>query len=82
MAILLIVFSFVTIDDTSWIPISIVYAPKIYLLGDGDYISVGCNKTIYITRPDQKTVLLGLYRSHKYYITVSAHTSFSFSNLL
>lgn len=32
MAILLIVFSFVTIDDTSWMPISIVYAPKIYLL--------------------------------------------------
>ena len=32
MAILLIVFSFVTIDDTSWIPISIMYSPKIYLL--------------------------------------------------
>ncbi len=32
MAILLIIFSFVTIDDTSWIPISIMYAPKIYLL--------------------------------------------------
>lgn len=32
MAILLIIFSFVTIEDTSWIPISIMYAPKIYLL--------------------------------------------------
>lgn len=32
MAILFIVFSFVTNDDTSWMPISIVYAPKIYLL--------------------------------------------------
>lgn len=32
MAILLIVFSYVTIDDSSWIPISITYAPKIYLL--------------------------------------------------
>ncbi|MBS4192972.1 hypothetical protein KHA94_22935 [Bacillus sp. FJAT-49705] len=32
MAILLIVFSYVTIDDTSWIPISIIYSPKIYLL--------------------------------------------------
>jgi len=32
IAILLIVFSYVTIDDTSWIPISITYAPKIYLL--------------------------------------------------
>jgi hypothetical protein len=32
MAILHIVFYFVPIDDTSWIPISIVYAPKIYLL--------------------------------------------------
>lgn len=32
MAILLVIFSFVTIDDTSWVPISIMYAPKIYLL--------------------------------------------------
>ena len=32
MAILLVVFSYVTIDDTSWIPISIMYSPKIYLL--------------------------------------------------
>jgi hypothetical protein len=32
MAILLIVFSYVTIDDTSWIPISFIYSPKIYLL--------------------------------------------------
>jgi hypothetical protein len=32
MAILLILFSFVTIDDTSWIPTSIIYSPKIYLL--------------------------------------------------
>lgn len=32
MVILLIVFSFVKINDTSWIPISIMYAPKIYLL--------------------------------------------------
>ena len=32
MVILLIVFSFVTIDDTSWIPITIMYTPKIYLL--------------------------------------------------
>lgn len=32
MAILLIIFSFVPVDDTSWIPISIMYAPKIYLL--------------------------------------------------
>lgn len=32
MAILLLIFSFVTIDDTSWIPISILYSPKIYLL--------------------------------------------------
>ena len=32
MAILLIVFSFVTIDDTSWIPIANTYSPKIYLL--------------------------------------------------
>lgn len=32
MTILLIVFSYVTIDDTSWIPMSIIYAPKIYLL--------------------------------------------------
>lgn len=32
MVILLIVFSYVTIDDTSWIPISIIYSPKIYLL--------------------------------------------------
>lgn len=32
MAILLIVFSYVTIDNTSWIPISITYAPKLYLL--------------------------------------------------
>lgn len=32
MAILLIVFSFVTIDNTSWMPISIMYAPKIFLL--------------------------------------------------
>ncbi|WP_099468080.1 hypothetical protein [Konateibacter massiliensis] len=32
IAILFIVFSYVTIDDTSWIPLSITYAPKIYLL--------------------------------------------------
>jgi hypothetical protein len=32
MAILLIVSSYVTIDDTSWIPVSIIYSPKIYLL--------------------------------------------------
>ena len=32
MAILLIVFSYVKIDDTSWIPYSIIYTPKIYLL--------------------------------------------------
>lgn len=32
MAIVLIVISFVKIDDTSWIPISTAYAPKIYLL--------------------------------------------------
>jgi hypothetical protein len=32
MAILLLLFSYVTIDDTSWIPISIIYSPKIYLL--------------------------------------------------
>ena len=32
MAILLIIFSFVEIDDTSWIPITIMYAPKIYVL--------------------------------------------------
>ena len=32
IAILLIIFSYVTIDDTSWIPISIMYTPKIYLL--------------------------------------------------
>lgn len=32
MAIVLKVFSYVTINDTSWIPISIMYAPKIYLM--------------------------------------------------
>jgi hypothetical protein len=32
IAILLIVFSFVPIDDTSWILVSIIYSPKIYLL--------------------------------------------------
>lgn len=32
LAILLVVFSYVAIDDTSWIPISIIYSPKIYLL--------------------------------------------------
>ena len=32
VTILLIVFSFVTIDDTSWIPVSIMYSPRIYLL--------------------------------------------------
>ncbi|WP_409273343.1 hypothetical protein V1499_01920 [Neobacillus sp. SCS-31] len=32
LAILLVVFSYVTIEDTSWIPISIIYSPKIYLL--------------------------------------------------
>jgi hypothetical protein len=32
MAILLLLFSFVPIDDTTWIPTSIIYSPKIYLL--------------------------------------------------
>lgn len=32
MTILLFVFSFVKIDDTSWIPITLMYTPKIYLL--------------------------------------------------
>ena len=32
MTILLLVFSFVKIDDTSWIPITLMYTPKIYLL--------------------------------------------------
>lgn len=32
MAILFIVFSFISIDDTSWIPISNIYSPKLYLM--------------------------------------------------
>lgn len=32
IAVLLFVFSFVTIDDTSWLPMSIMYTPKVYLL--------------------------------------------------
>lgn len=32
MAVILTVFSYLKIDDTSWIPDSIIYAPKIYLL--------------------------------------------------
>lgn len=32
MAIVLVVFSYVKIDDTSWMPDSIIYTPKMYLL--------------------------------------------------
>ena len=82
LAILLVVFSYVTIDDTSWIPISIIYSPKIYLLVMGIVYPLLITKLFVSRGPDQKTVLLGIYRSHKHHIAVSAHTAFSFSNIL
>ncbi len=56
MAILLTIFSYVRIEDTSWIPISILYTPKIYLLVIGIiyplistklYISYGLTRKQY-----------------------------------
>ncbi|SDN72170.1 hypothetical protein [Bacillus sp. OK048] len=49
MAIVLIVFSYVKIDDTSWIRETIIYAPKIYLLVMGIVYPLVATK-LYVSR--------------------------------
>lgn len=62
MIILLTIFSFVPVDDTSWIPTSSVYSPKIYLL------------VIGITHPASMTKLFvcnGLTRKQFFWLYTS-----------
>lgn len=60
MAILIIIFSYITIDDVSWIPLSILYAPKIYLLVMGIVYPLVSTK-LYVSKGVTRTQFFWAY---------------------
>lgn len=60
IAILIIIFSYITIDDVSWIPLSILYAPKIYLLVMGIVYPLVSTK-LYVSKGVTRTQFFWAY---------------------
>lgn len=91
MAILLIVFYFVPIDDTSWIPDSIINAPKIYLLVMGIvypltvtklYVSQGLTRKQFFLAYTGVMCIISLLLLIPIIVTVIYYDSFSLTNVI